>query len=147
MTENTTKIDPALATLNADIPALAISHGAHDPVHALIASAVERREAFLAAYEAIPDHSNENPQHRAAEALADQRVGQDSDAFAAFAACAPTTSAGVSAALKFFAARTGPDWDWDQEFLKTFLGNMAMALDRIEAGRCPVNLSRHRGRA
>ena len=106
MTENTTKIDPALA----DAP---------DDVFALIALAKQRSKA-------ISDCPGEQTD-RFDKACADEWLVLDE-----IVASIPTTLAGVEAVLRYFAARADRDAFREQELIETLLGNMATALDRIE---------------
>ena len=105
MTENTPKIDPALAT--------------PDAVFAMLATAQHKSEAVNAASDDQFD-----------EAIDDEWVTLDN-----IVASRPTTAAGVATVLRFFAARMDRDSFCQTELLETLLGNMATALDPIEAGR------------
>lgn len=106
-----------------------------DPVFAAIETAMQKHDAFRAALDAVGDFSNGNPQALAADALAGQCCGEDFDAMETVAGCKPTTLAGVAAAARFFAAHVEREGVNSREIMEALLGNMATALERIEAGR------------
>jgi hypothetical protein len=93
-----------------------------DPVHALIKTAKQKNKAFS---DCPDDQADQCEKANAAEwAVIDE-----------IAASKPTTLAGVADVLQFFAARMNRDAFCQTELLESLLGNMATALDRIEAGR------------
>ena len=114
--------DQDSTTLASDIPALADSPDEPDHVFSLIETAKQKSKA-------ISDCPGEQ-RDRFDKACADEWLVLDE-----IVASVPTTLAGVAAVLRYFAARADRDAFREQELIETLLGNMAAALDRIEAVR------------
>jgi hypothetical protein len=103
-----------------------------DPVFAAIATARQKHDAYLVAIDKDKGFPRStHPKARAASALIARCCGEDWDAIENVADCKPISLAGVSAALRFFAARMGRDGISSPEIMGALLENAALAVEKI----------------